>query len=204
MMKKILKQTILLSTCAILSLCVSGCTSGKFESIMPPTQDYPTSQEYEMTEAFEGYLVVERFFFGNKEGNTLYIMSDSGTVSGFELGDKGIVTYNKLDETVMVQGVLTQIPEDGKSGKFVVEHEDASSVKDKFPGKFSVIVGEYPNCLMVEKSAVLVLDEEGNAIVHKVDDKGLLYDVNITVGAKNSEYYQVLSGLEAVESVVMR
>ncbi|MBR2861045.1 MAG: efflux transporter periplasmic adaptor subunit, partial [Clostridia bacterium] len=90
-------------------------------------------------------------------------------------------------------------------GKFYVDHGITSlRVPMGYPGKFWVVLLEEENTLMIKKSAVILLDNSGNALVHKVNKDGTLQEVQIKVGLNNAEYYQILSGISDGEKVVVR
>ncbi len=179
----------------------SGCSDRKFESVLPPEREFPQAEEYEFTQAVIGDIIVERTLHGNKHGNTLYLFS--GNDYGFTVGEKGTVTYTDFDNVYTADGELVSAPQNGM-GAFVVEHDVISGISDGFPGTFTVTVAEFYNCVTVPRNAVVILDDEGSALVKKVDDRGLLYDKEIKVGARDSKNYQVLTGLEEGESVVVR
>lgn len=179
----------------------SGCSDRKFESVLPPEREFPQAEEYEFTQAVIGDIIVERTLHGNKHGNTLYLFS--GNDYGFTVGEKGTVTYTDFDNVYTADGELVSAPQNGM-GAFVVKHDVISGISDGFPGTFTVTVAEFYNCVTVPRNAVVILDDEGSALVKKVDDRGLLYDKEIKVGARDSKNYQVLTGLEEGESVVVR
>ncbi len=170
---------------------------------MPPIKEYPTPEKYELAEVFTAVLTIEKSFQGNKKGNMLYLYSDSTTTPGFSAGETGLVTYSVNNRNVTVQATLIACPENGV-GEFLAMHTYLTGVPELYPGKFRIVIKEIPDCLMVAKRAVALLDDSGNALVKKVDEKGMLCDVEITVGECNTEYYQVLSGLEDGEMVVLR
>lgn len=197
-MKKLF--SVLLAAVITASL-FSGCSDRKFESVLPPEREFPQAEEYEFTQAVIGDIIVERTLHGNKHGNTLYLFS--GNDYGFTVGEKGTVTYTDFDNVYTADGELVSAPQNGM-GAFVVKHDVISGISDGFPGIFTVTVAEFYNCVTVPRNAVVILDDEGSALVKKVDDRGLLYDKEIKVGARDSKNYQVLTGLEEGESVVVR
>ncbi len=193
-------ETVSAFLCCIVIL--TGC-GGQFESVLPPIKEYPSPAEYELTEVFTDTLTVEKSFMGNKQGNELRLQSDSETTPGFSANESGFVTYSVGNRKITVKATLTACPLNG-SGEFIASHQELPSVPNLYPGKFWIVVREIPDCLMVSKKAVVLLDDSGNALVQKLDEKGLLCDVPITVGVCSTEYYQVLSGLNDGETVVLR
>ena len=196
-----MKKLCLTVAAAIISVMLfSGCTAEKFERILPPERDFPQAEEYEMTQALKGDIIVKRNLYGNKRGNTLYLLS--GNDYGFKLGDKGTVKYTYMNKEYVSEGELLSMPQNDM-GAFIVYHGAVDINFDGIPGVFSVTVAEYYGCITISKNAVTVLDDDGSALVKKVDERGLLYDKEIKVGARDNGYYQVLSGLEEGESVVV-
>ena len=197
-MKKLFSVLI---AAVITAALFSGCSGRKFERVLPSEREFPQAEEYEFTQAVIGDIIVKRTLHGNKRGNSLYLYS--GNDYGFTVGEKGTVTYTEFDDVYTVDGELVSMPKNGM-GAFVVEHDAINGISDGFPGTFTVTVAEFYNCVTVPRNAVVILDDEGSALVKKVDDRGLLYDKEIKVGARDSKNYQVLSGLEEGESVVVR
>lgn len=195
------KMFSVLLAAVITASLFSGCSDRKFESVLPPEREFPQAEEYEFTQAVIGDIIVKRTLHGNKHGNTLYLLS--GNDYGFTVGEKGTVTYTDFDDVYTADGELVSAPQNGM-GAFVVKHDVISGISDGFPGTFTVTVAEFYNCVTVPRNAVVILDDEGSALVKKVDDRGLLYDKEIKVGARDSKNYQVLTGLEEGESVVVR
>lgn len=182
----------------------TGCVSGKFEVIPPPIKDFPTPIAYEETAASLGTFTIEKSFRGNKGNNILSVISDVQTIKGFSVGEKGTVTYEYKGKTYKYDAVITACPTEG-SGVFVASYtDDTSFLPSSFPGKFSVVVFHKENCLMISKSAVMPIDENGNAVVLQLDKNGLLTEKNIVIGQSNDTHYQVLEGLTNGEKVVIR
>lgn len=197
-MRKLFSAAVAAIVAAVL---FSGCSAKKFESVLPPEREFPQAEEYETAEVVRGDIIVTRKLYGNKRGNTLYL--SSGNDYGFVLGDKGTVTYTNFNNVYTLDGELISVPTND-TGSFVVRHDALYQISDGFPGVFSVNVEEHYGCLTIPREAVVILDEEGTALVKKIDEKGLLYDKEIKVGARDNKYYQVLSGLEEGESVVLK
>lgn len=181
-----------------------GCTSSNFEVVAPPVKEFATPVPYEKTEVIQGTFIVEKSFRGNKVDNTLSVTSDAQTIKGFTVGEKGVVTYVYKGTTYDFDAVVTSCPTEG-IGNFIAEYGTVSDViPDQFPGKFSVITYKQEDSIMVSKGAVLVLDDNGNAIVLQLDENGLIVEKNIVVGYSNESYYQVIEGINVGEKVVMR
>lgn len=197
-MKKLISAIL---TAFVAAALLSGCSAKKFESVLPPERDFPQAEEYETTEAVKGDIIVKRILHGNKRGNTLYLLS--GNDYGFSVGDKGSVVYSYRNQKYTTEGELVSMPQNDL-GAFVVAHGPVDCDSDGIPGIFTVTVAEYYDCLTLHRDAVTVIDSDGTAIVKKIDEKGLLYDKEIKVGARDNDYYQVLSGLDEGESVVLR
>ena len=181
-----------------------GCVDNEFETVQPPIKEFPAPNEYELTEAFTGTLIVNKTFSGNKIGaDTLFLQSDTRNNSGFYVGENGYVTYNKMGKSYTVEAKIVSCPSEG-TGEFIAKHEPLNEVPEHFPGTFWTTVTQIDDCLMIDKHAVVLLDDDGSALIHKTDENGLLCDCEISVGICNSDYYQVLSGLSEGETAVMR
>ncbi len=194
--------------CLILILSLfflsTGCVSGEFEVIAPPVKDFPTPGEYKETTVISGPFTIEKSFRGNKGTNVLTAMSDTVTIRNFTQGEKGVVTYEYNEKIYKFDAVLTSCPEKGY-GLFMATYTDDSNViPDRFPGLFSVLTFHDDNCLSIVKSAVLPIDDNGNAVVLQIDENGLLIEKNIVIGLSNDTHYHIISGIEAGEKVVIR
>ena len=190
----------------ILSLFIvsTGCVSNNFEVVAPPVKEFPTPVAYKETTVISGPFKIEKYFRGNKGTNALTAMSDTLTIRGFKTGDKGVVTYVYNEKTYTFDAVLTACPEEGY-GLFMASYTDENNViPDRFPGLFSIQTFYEENCLSIAKSAVLPIDDNGNAVVLQIDENGLLKEKHIVVGLSNDTHYHVISGIEAGEKVVIR
>lgn len=198
MIKRLLAFILILSSLVMLS----GCAQNEFESILPPEIERPEAEEYTTVQITFGSITEKKTLRGNKRGNTLYMTSSSGGDKNFNLYEKGTVTYSYKNQTFTTEGTVIGLPST-TGNSFIISHGDVDGVDDYNPGTFSVVISEIENCILVPKKALLTLGD-GNALVWMIDENGVLYDREITVGANDGENYQVLSGLEVGESVVLR
>ncbi len=199
-----MKKSYLLIFILTFIFVFSGCTSGKFEEVPPPVKEFATPVPYEETEIISGFFKIEKSFYGNKVGNSLRVTSDAQTIKDFKIGDIGIISYVFEGSTYMFEGVMTSCPLEG-SGDFIATHDsDASKIPETFPGRFSVVTYEKEDCTLIAKNAVLLLDDSGNACVLQIDEKGILQEKRIVVGYCNDTHYQVVSGINVGEKVVLR
>ncbi len=198
MVKKLLAFILIISSVGMLS----GCAQKEFESILPPEVERPQADEYKTAVVTMGTISENKTLRGNKRGNSLYLNSSSGLDKEFKLYERGTVTYSYRNQTYTANGVIVGIPST-TGNEFVISHDMILGLEDNVPGTFSVVISEIKDCILVPKRALLLLGN-GNAIVLMLDGNGVLVDREITVGATDGENYQVLSGLEVGESVVLR
>ncbi len=201
-MKKL--TTFILLAVMTLSLCACN-SSSTFETVYPPIKAFPTPEPYDEVEVICDTFRLEKSFRGNKMGDN-YLRMDSSALAttGFKTGEKGYITFG-AQTPITVEATLILCPESG-FGTFIAEFNSplAYRLPQSYPGKFWVTVLEIPNALLLPKNAVIKLDDEGNALVHKLDENGLLKELLIKIGYENSEYYQVVSGLSVGEKVVLK
>ncbi len=198
-----MKKNILFILMLVFLLCFSGCTSGNFDVIPPPVKEFATPVPYEEAEVFYGDFSIEKSFRGNKKGNLLSVTSDAQTIKGFSLGEAGKVSYVYRGMTYELDAKIISCPTEG-SGNFIAEYDDSLNfIPEEFPGKFSVITYKKENSLLVAKKAVLLLDENGNALVLQQDKHGILSEKKVVVGYSNENYYQIIDGINAGEKVVL-
>ncbi len=197
--KKFIKITTLLNL-FILIFAVCGCT-GKFKPIEPPLNDFPTAQAIQSEEIIKGDLIIEKTFWGNFKNDGLYSTSNSLQNQGFTAGINGYVTYEYKNEIIKLDATLTQ---DNNSGKFVAIHGqvDNRKVTYNYPGKFSTIIFQQNDCILIPKKAVVLLDDQGNALFYQLDENNLLVEKQIKVGLSNDKYYHVIEGALPGEKAV--
>ena len=200
-MKKLLIGILLLAV-----FLLPGCEKKEFESVLPPLRAYPTAGTLEEIEVTEGELVIEKSFFGNKRNNTeLYLLGSVRGTESFHVGEKGFVTLTYRGQELTIPATLTKCPEEGvASGDFIATFKANTTFPDLCSGKFWVVIKTVPKCTMVSRFALLILDDEGNALAQKLNPDGSLTDIPVKVGDTNGEVYQVLSGLEPGDKVVKR
>ncbi|MBE7091703.1 MAG: hypothetical protein E7365_00775 [Clostridiales bacterium] len=200
-MKLTCKQMFLLFYIFILFV-LCGC-SNNFEPIAPPVNEFPTYSEYKTTEVFIGDLKIEKSFRGNYKNDGLYTTSGTLKEQGFFIGEKGYVSYEYNNEIITLEATLVENQSD-IAGSIYAQHKNLDNdLKFNWPGKFFVITFEQSNCMLVSQNAVSLLDDEGNALVYSVNDDNLLVEKQIKVGYSNEKYYQVISGLNVGEKVVL-
>ncbi len=194
-------KTIVSTSLLIILLVLCGC-SGGFEVIEPPVNEFPLAEQCEFNEVITGDFVVEKTFRGNFKYNQLYTTSSTLVDYGFYAGEKGIVTYVNNGETIKLDAVLEAT---NTKGNFIAKHKELTNgeIKYNWPGEFSVITYQKENCVLVPKDAVILFDEEGNAIVYVKGENDILVEKQIKVGPSNNKYYQVVEGLTPGEKVVL-
>ena len=185
-------------------LLLPGCERKEFESVLPPAPVFPTPGTFEEIEVTSGELVIEKSFFGNKRGTSeLYLLGSVRGNEAFTLGEKGYVTFTYQGNEVTIPATLTACPE-GESGDFVATFKPDTKIPEMFPGKFWVVIKTIPKCTLVSRFALLILDDEGNALAQKMNADGTLTDIPVKIGDTNGDVYQVLSGLNPGDKVVKR
>lgn len=199
-------KKLLISLLAVALLLLPGCEKKEFESVLPPTNTYPTAGTLEEIEVTQGELVIEKSFFGNKRNNTeLYLLGSVRGTESFVVGEKGYVTLTYRGQELTLPATLTACPDpEIGSGDFIATFKANTTFPDLCSGKFWVVIKTIPQCTMVSRFALLILDDEGNALAQKLNADGTLTDVPVKVGDTNGEVYQVLSGLNPGDKVVKR
>jgi hypothetical protein len=197
--KRLIKSIILLNL-FILIVVFCGCT-GKFQPIKPPINEFPTAQTINTEEIIKGDLVVEKSFWGNFKDDGLYSTNNSLLSQGFTIGISGYVTYEYKNEIIKIDATLVQ---DNSSNKFIAVHGpvDTKKITYNYPGKFSTTIFQQNDCILIPKKAVILLDDQGNALFYQLDENNLLVEKHIKVGLSNDKYYQVIEGALPGEKAV--
>lgn len=202
-MKRTIKQILSLTFILIL-LTTCGCT-GNFKPVDPPINEYPVPEDYQVAEVILDSYIAEEGFRGNFKNDGLYSMDSSILTSKFVAGQKGYVEYTVNDKIITVEATLTK-PSENSTAYLVAKHSSIvdSQLKYNWPGRFYVIVNQKDNCILAPKNSVYHLDDDGNAFVCVVNEKGVLVQKEIKVAESNTKYYVVVEGLTQGEKVVLK
>lgn len=186
-------------------LLSAGCAGNDFASVLPPQKMFPEAAEYKETTALRGTLQIKKSFRGNSTGGELYLLGDLEESIQFTVGEQGYVTFLYQNIEITWPAEIVQSPVSGQ-GTYRAAYStgNQADVPNHFPGTFWVLVQEIPDCIMLDKRAVNVTGIKDTAIVHILKEDGTIEDKEITVGAFNTECYEVTSGLQEGDKVIMR
>ena len=189
----------------LLAFMAVGCAGyGDFASVLPPQKSYPEAGEYEETAAVKGTLQIKKSFRGNSTGGVLYLFGDLESSNNFAVGEQGYVTFNYQNLEITWPAQMIESPGTGQ-GTYRAAYStgNQADVPNHFPGTFWVMVKEIPYCIMLSKKAVTITGNGDMAIVHILNKDGTISDKEITVGDSNTEYYEITSGLNEGDKVIM-
>ena len=189
----------------LFALMMAGCAGyADFASVLPPQKSYPEAGEYEQTTAVKGTLQIKKSFRGNSTGGVLYLFGDLESSNSFTVGEQGYVTfyYQNLEITWPAEIIESQGTGQG-TYRAAYSTGNQADVPNHFPGTFWILIKEIPDCIMLNKKAVTITGIDNTAIVHLLNDDGTIADKEITVGDSNTEYYEITSGLNEGDKVIM-
>lgn len=189
---------ILICLCLVL---FSGCTKNNFEVVEPPVNEFPVANEYTEVEVTKGKFVSTKSFSGIIENKKLIIDITPQIAENFKSGEKGIITFMEKGKSYEIDAIAG---EKIFKNAFIVEPMDTVVyMPNRVPAKFSVVIYQNDDAILIPKSAVVVFDEN-NAIVLKLTENGILKEIPITIGQANETHYEIIDGIEAGEKVVVR
>lgn len=200
---RLVNKAILCIIFSFLFILQVGCSGNNFEAVAPPLNDFPmpTGDYPEVTLVIRGDFIEKKTLRVDKNSNTEFIPSVSQEIKNFSVDEKGILEYNFRDKKYKVNAKIVNNSDTG--GFMIISEESLKDIPNGLSGEFSVITNEEKDCILVDKKAILLLDDN-SAMILKVDEKGVLFEKEIKVDRANDQYYKVLGGLEEGEKVVLR
>lgn len=126
---------------------------------------------------------------------------DEHYISRIYNGQTGTFTYNSETYTLTIKKVYTQVT----NGRFQVDMQFEKDISEGIRRGQSL---QIRLALSDEKQALLIpkggfFQKTGGNWIFKLSDDGqTAYKVDITLGSQNTEYYEVLSGLEPGDKVI--
>lgn len=126
---------------------------------------------------------------------------DEHYISRIYTGQRGSFSFNNKQYFLVIKKVFTQVT----NGRFQVDMEFENEVPEGIRRgqtlQIRVALSEEKQALLVPKGGFFQLT--GGNWIFKVSDNGsTAYKVDISLGSQNTEYYEVLSGLQPGDKVV--
>ena len=126
---------------------------------------------------------------------------DEHYISRIYTGQRGSFTFNNNQYFLVIKKVYTQVT----NGRFQVDMEFENEVPDGIRRgqtlQIRVALSEEKQALLIPKGGFFQ-QTGGNWIFKVSDDGSTAYKVDISLGSQNTEYYEVLSGLESGDVVI--
>ena len=126
---------------------------------------------------------------------------DEHYISRIYTGQRGSFTFNNDQYFLVIKKVYTQV----SNGRFQVDMEFENEVPEGIRRgqtlQIRVALSQEKQALLVAKGGFF--QKTGGNWIFKVSDDGTsAYRVDISLGSQNTEYYEVLNGLEAGDKVI--
>jgi len=126
---------------------------------------------------------------------------DEHYISRIYNGQRGSFTFNNNQYFLVIKKVYTQVT----NGRFQVDMEFENEVPEGIRRgqtlQIRVALSEEKQALLISKGGFFQ-KTGGNWIFKVSDDGSTAYKVDISLGSQNTEYYEVLSGLQAGDKVI--
>ncbi len=126
---------------------------------------------------------------------------DEHYISRIYTGQRGSFTFNNKQYFLIIRKVYTQVT----NGRFQVDMEFENDVPDGIRRgqtlQIRVALSEEKQALLIPKGGFFQ-QTGGNWIFKVSDDGSTAYKVDISLGSQNTEYYEVISGLEPGDVVI--
>jgi len=126
---------------------------------------------------------------------------DEHYISRIYTGQRGSFTFSNNQYFLVIKKVYTQVT----NGRFQVDMEFENDVPDGIRRgqtlQIRVALSEEKQALLIPKGGFFQ-QTGGNWIFKVSDDGSTAYKVDISLGSQNTEYYEVVSGLEAGDVVI--
>ena len=126
---------------------------------------------------------------------------DEHYISRIYTGQRGSFTFNNNQYFLVIKKVYTQVT----NGRFQVDMEFENEVPEGIRRgqtlQIRVALSEEKQALLIPKGGFFQ-QTGGNWIFKVSDDGSTAYKVDISLGSQNTEYYEVLSGLEPGDVVI--
>ena len=126
---------------------------------------------------------------------------DEHYISRIYTGQKGSFDFDGKNYTLVIKKVFTQVT----NGRFQVDMEFESEVPEGIRRgqtlQIRVALSQEKQALLIPKGGFF--QETGGNWIFKVSEDGsTAYKTDISLGSQNTEYYEVLSGLEPGDQVI--
>jgi HlyD family secretion protein len=126
---------------------------------------------------------------------------DEHYISRIYTGQRGSFTFNNAQYILIIKKVYTQVI----NGRFQVDMEFENEVPDGIRRgqtlQIRVALSEEKQALLVPKGGFFQ-KTGGNWIFKVSDDGSYAYKVDISLGSQNTEYYEILNGLQPGDKVI--
>jgi len=126
---------------------------------------------------------------------------DEHYISRIYNGQRGSFTFNNTQYFLVIKKVFTQVT----NGRFQVDMEFESDVPDGIRRgqtlQIRVALSEEKQALLIPKGGFFQ-KTGGNWIFKVSEDGNTAYKVDISLGSQNTEYYEVLSGIEPGDKII--
>ncbi len=147
------------------------------------------------------------------EGASIIIISDMSTAAFtvkrehaeyFPMGSEVIITCGKKEYKATVVepeelGIMEEKTED--SPIYLKMDQPDPTLEDGDRGKLYITLEHRPDTVYVHKKAIRSMD--GKRFVYMLNEEGLRISKDVTTGLESGDYIEILSGLEAGDSVIV-
>lgn len=126
---------------------------------------------------------------------------DEHYISRIYNGQRGSFTFNNNQYFLIIKKVYTQVTNGRFQVDMVFENEVPNGIRRGQTLQIRVALSEEKQALLIPKGGFFQ-QTGGNWIFKVSEDGSTAYRVDISLGSQNTEYYEVLSGLEPGDKVI--
>ena len=126
---------------------------------------------------------------------------DEHYISRIYTGQRGSFTFNNNQYFLVIKKVYTQVTNGRFQVDMVFENEVPDGIRRGQTLQIRVALSEEKQALLIPKGGFFQ-QTGGNWIFKVSEDGSTAYKVDISLGSQNTEYYEVLSGLEPGDVVI--
>ncbi|MFT5215034.1 MAG: HlyD family secretion protein [Glaciecola sp.] len=126
---------------------------------------------------------------------------DEHYISRIYTGQQGSFTFNNNQYFLVIKKVYTQVTNGRFQVDMVFENEVPEGIRRGQTLQIRVALSQEKEALLIPKGGFFQ-QTGGNWIFKVSEDGSTAYRVDISLGSQNTEYYEVLSGLQAGDKVI--
>lgn len=127
---------------------------------------------------------------------------DEYYISRIYTGQRGSFTFNNIQYFLIIKKVYTQVTNGSFQVDMEFENDMPQGIRRGQNLQIRVALSEEKQALLIPKGGFF--QKTGGNWIFKVSDDGTTaYKVDISLGSQNTEYYEVISGLEPGDNVII-